>query len=459
MKLKRATITLVSASIVVMAGLVVLPTTASASPTTSLWVNSGATVSATGRHNSCTSPGYTTVQSAIDAAASGATIHVCSAADPYVEQLTITQPVSLVAAGTGVTVALPSADANSPTLDSTTACDAADLASAGHQANEDEISICTAGTVKITGITVQALWPANTCYDNMYGILVAGGADLKMTDSTVNGAGGSPTFDGCQGGVGIEVGMAWSTPVEVGHATLDDVTVDQYQKNGITVDGAGSTATIDDATVTTSPTDQLAQNGIQISNGARGKIVSSTISGDECNISAPTCGSDSQSNAQSTGVLFYGAAPGTSVTHSTISGSDIGVYSYSMAAVAPTTPNATVSNDVLNGDRYEAVALDQGSTVVSKDTITGGDVGIQVLQYAGQAYGVTAVAKNDTISGMSVAAAQISSDDAASGDIGGSFLITNSKISGNPANATVFGSVQDNSPAYAPYAETLTKDS
>jgi hypothetical protein len=452
MKLKRATITLVSASIVVMAGLVVLPNTAFASSPKSLWVNSAATVG--GHENSCTTPGFNSVQAAIAAAPASATIHICPGSGPYVEQLTITQPVSLVSAGTGVTIALPSVDANLTTLDSNTACDAADV-TAGYQADEDEISICTTGQVNITGITVQALWPANTCYDSLYGILVAGGADLNMTDSTVNGAGGSP-FNGCQGGVGIQVGMAWTNPVEVGHATLKTVTVDQYQKNGITVDGAGSTAKITDTTVSTSPTDQLAQNGIQVSNGAGAKITASSISGDECNYAAPVCGSDSQTEAQSTGILFYGAAAGTSVTHSSISGSDIGVYSLDMAATAPATPNATVSNDTLNGDRFEAVVLDQGTTVVSDNTISGGNVGIQVLQYAGQAYGVKGIATDDKISGMTVAAVQVSSDDAANGDIAGSISISKSKISGNPGSLA--GSISDNSPSYARYIETIKHD-
>ena len=143
------------------------------------------------------------------------------------------------------------------------------------------------------------------------------------------------------------------------------------------------------------------------------------------------------------------------MTHSSISDSDIGVYSYDMAATAPTTPNATVSNDTLTGDRYEAVALDQGSTVVDNDTISGGNVGIQVLQYDGQAYGITGVVRNDTVSGMAVAACQIHSDDTA-GDVSGSLSIIKSKISGNPGSIT--GSVDDESPSFARYLVTLKQD-
>ena len=77
---------------------------------------------------------------------------------------------------------------------------------------------------------------------------MAGGATLRAKQVTLLGAGASP-INGCQGGVGIQVGMAWTTPVEVGHATLNDDAVSEYQKNGITVDGAGSSAKIVRATV------------------------------------------------------------------------------------------------------------------------------------------------------------------------------------------------------------------
>ena len=61
-----------------------------------------APVSAPG--NSCTHPGYSTIQSAINAVAPGTVIHIC--AGTYTEQLTITKSLSLTASGS-VTVKLP----------------------------------------------------------------------------------------------------------------------------------------------------------------------------------------------------------------------------------------------------------------------------------------------------------------------------------------------------------------
>jgi hypothetical protein len=82
-------------------------------------------------------------------------------------------------------------------------------------------------------------------------------------------------------------------------------------------------------------------------------------------------------------------------------------------------------------------------------------VGIQVVQYDGQSYGVTATARRDTITGMSVAAAQVLSDQSATGDLPGSLSIIDSHISNNPDPSSVLGSIQDNSDNYL---TTLRRD-
>ncbi|MGO9490257.1 MAG: hypothetical protein ACLQBB_14690 [Solirubrobacteraceae bacterium] len=248
-----------------------------------LWVASGA--ANTGSGSSCSEPGYGNIQAAIHTAAKGDTIEVCPGT--YSEQLTITRPLTVVPAnGAGtVTVALPASPA-----ESATSCDAAGAAEGGGTP-EDEISICTTGKVAISDITVEAKWPAGTCDDNIYGILVGGGATLNASGVDIDAAGADP-INGCQGGVGIEVGMAWTHPAEVGHATLRDDQISGYQKNGITVDGAGSSAKITHALVVGASgeildgivlgreaTKEIAQNGIQISNGALGQIKASTIVG------------------------------------------------------------------------------------------------------------------------------------------------------------------------------------
>lgn len=425
---------------IVAAGVTVAPMAATAKDSTfPVYVASGPL----GSGRSCSSPNFNTVQSALNAVPAGSTIHVCSGT--YVQQLTITQPVTIIGVG-GPVIQLPASPVNTRT-----ACDTAP-GTGSYQPDQDGVSICTSGTVSISGVTFSDLWPSGTCNDSLYGLLVAGGATLDLTNSTEDGAGASP-INGCQGGVGIQVGMAWTTPVEVGHAVLDDVTVDSYQKNGITIDGTGSSATVDDATVTgAGQTDQTAQNGIQVSNGATATIDDSVISQNECDVAS--CGPDSMVDYQAAGVLLYGAGT-TTVEGCTINDNDMGVYSYAGGSTAPSTPNTVVKSSSFNDDRYESALLDQGDASLSKDTFDGGTVAVQMLQYAGQSFGAVATVTKAHVYNMSYAAVQVYSDQSAS-DVAGSITVSKSRISNNPLGATVAGSVQNNSSAFT---VTLTGDS
>ena len=143
-----------------------------------------------------------------------------------------------------------------------------------------------------------------------------------------------------------------------------------------------------------------------------GTIYESTISGNECDVAV--CGPDILNNTQAIGVLFFGAAPGSSVTGSSISGNDVGVYD--AGQTAPVAPAVSVLADTLVANRYAGVLLDQGWTTVSGDSIIGGNVGIGVLQYNGQAFAANGTAFLDVIRNASIAAVQVESDQAATGD-------------------------------------------
>ena len=76
--------------------------------------------------------------------------------------------------------------------------------------------------VTISGFTIQGGWPSDVCDDSLYGVTVLGGANLIMSNSTVEDVGGDPQTDGCQGGVGIQVGFATSgTTADTGHGHAD----------------------------------------------------------------------------------------------------------------------------------------------------------------------------------------------------------------------------------------------
>jgi hypothetical protein len=346
-----------------------------------------------GSNTGCASPGYSTITDAINAASTGDIIKVC--AGTYDEQLVITTGVTLESSG-AVTVVAPSAPA------SPTSCDG----DGGSQPNQDIVDICGAINVTITGFTFQGSWDPGVCYDSIYGVAVLGGASLTMSKSTVEDVGGNPQTDGCQGGVGIEVGLALTgTTSDPGTAKLTNDTVLNYQKNGITVDGGGSSASISGTTVTgTGPTTAIAQNGIQVSDGATAKITGGAVSGDECNDSAGGCGSNGFTQVQSAGVLLFDAGK-TTVTGTTVSASDIGVYSvqdYAWTYYTPPSPFSAVL-DTFTGlglnNRYENAYLDEGKATLTSSTLSGGEVGVEVPQGSYQTTPDVATVTGDTIAG------------------------------------------------------------
>jgi hypothetical protein len=387
-----------------------------ASPTGPLWVSSTAPTVAVGK--SCTKPGFNTISGALAAAGPGAVINVCGGT--YDEQLVITQGVKLIARG-AVNVVGPATPA------STTSCDA----DGGTQPNEDVVDICTTGNVAISGFTIEGTWPAEVCNDSLYGVAVLGGGDLTMSNSTVEGAGGDPQTDGCQGGVGIQVGEATSsTTADTGTATLTNDIVNTYQKNGITIDGAGSSAVLKTDTVTgTGETTAIAQNGIQVSDGASATISGALVTGNECDNA--TCGSGPL-DTQATGILLFDAGA-TKVMNSTVNGNDDGIYNvedyawtYYTPPVSFTPINETFSKMNMN-NRYENAAFDAGQSTLTGSTLTGGETGLAVLQYSAQPIAAMATATTDTITGATTAAVWVATDGAA-GDLPVKLSVTTSRF-------------------------------
>jgi hypothetical protein len=389
-------------------------------PAHSLWVSgAGAT---TGGGTSCAAPGYNTIQAALNAAASGQQIVVC--AGTYTEQLQITKSVEISGIGT-VVLKLPATPANA-----TTTCDtqiAAGNPGSPPEKDQDAISICGGIDVSLTGITVDAAWASGTCYDAMYGIVVAGGATLRFDKSQITAAGAVP-LNGCQGGVGILAGDAQGSPAQVGHLVVTNSTVSGYQKNGIVVDGTGSTGTIYNSIVTgAGPTPLIAQNGIVVGNGAGATITASDVSGDECD-DPSACGPDPLTQDQAAGIIIYTTDAPVSVTGCTLSDNDMGIYyEADPSGPAPVSPTAVLDDDRFDQNRYEAVELDQGAALIEDSQMSGGDVGLQALQYAGQQFGIDSVATADTIQGITVAPVQVLSDQAA-GDKPGVLVVAGSQF-------------------------------
>jgi hypothetical protein len=379
------------------------PRGGNATTVTTRWVSNTAPLG-TAPGTSCANPGYATIIDAINAASSGDVIKVC--AGTYDEQLVIDQAgVSLQAKGP-VTVVGPAAPA------SPTTCDG----DGGGQPNQDVVDICGPFKVTITGFTFQGSWGPGVCYDSIYGVAALGGANLTMSNSTVENIGGDPKTDGCQGGVGIEAGLATSgTTADPGTATLNNDVVTGYQKNGITVDGKGSSAVINNATVTgAGETTAIAQNGIQVSDFATAKINGGSVSGNECDV-ASACGPNGFTQTQSCGILLFDAGQVT-VSGAEASANDIGIDNiedYTWAFYTPLSPFAA-TNESMTGlrlnNRYENAFLDEGKSTLTNSTLSGGEVGIETDQGSYQTTPAVSAASSDTITGASEDAVLIDSD-------------------------------------------------
>jgi hypothetical protein len=386
---------------------------ASAAGASTVYVSNSAPVVIGGK--SCAQPEFNKVQEAI-AAAAGGTVNVC--AGTYTEQLSITSSVKLTAvSGVGTaTLQMPASPAQSMS-----SCDTKEAL-----VQSDEVSICTSGTVTMSGLNIEALVPLETCAGGLNAIFVAGGGTLKATNISVNGASTTlNAYKGCQHGIAILVGSA--SRKEVGHATLKGITVKGYEKNGPTSVGTGSTMAISSSAITgEGETPYIAQNGIEIAFGGGGKVKTTSVKGNECNVGS--CGATAE---QASGVLFLEAAKGSSVSGSTIQENDLGVYYASGEATVPASPEVTISKDVLTSNRYEGVDLEEGKASMSTDTINGsGRVGIDLFQYEGQTSASESSATKIKISGQAEAAIKVESDKKA-GDIAGKFVITKSTESGN----------------------------
>jgi hypothetical protein len=366
---------------------------ASASTRPELWV--ATTGTATAADSNCATARYSTVQSAVTAAENGETAHPLAVPTielcpgTYQEQVTITKSLVITHAPRSgpVLIELPAI----PAL-STTNCQAKATSA---QVPQSVLEICAAAaggantngvSVSISGVTVQGDWPADVCNDNLYGILVEGGAALNLARSTVKDIGADPLTQagGCQGGVGVEAGYSYTH--QVGHATLTRDTIKGYQKNGVVADGSGSTGVVVGTTVTgAGATPYIAQNGIQISTGATGAVFQSTVSGNNYT---------GTGEASSAGILVYGGGASCSggdpesglvrraaFLGNTLINNDIGVALFNLNSKcnksAPTpTRDLACDNTISNSHGYPGGAPSADANISGLVT-TSGSVGDQ----------------------------------------------------------------------------------
>ncbi|HEV8606849.1 MAG TPA: right-handed parallel beta-helix repeat-containing protein [Tepidisphaeraceae bacterium] len=127
-----------------------------------------------------------------------------------------------------------------------------------------------------------------------------------------------------------------------------------YQKNGMAFNGEGLTATVTGNTVSgAGPTGLLGQNGIQVGFGAKGIISNNIVSGN--NFTGTSAGA--------AGILLFEAAAGSIVTGNTVSGNDIGIY------VIDTAGNTDISNNEATGSDYDGIWVEGGDATITQNNV------------------------------------------------------------------------------------------
>ncbi len=168
----------------------------------------------------------------------------------------------------------------------------------------------------VTGATVE-----NATY---FGVANNGG-NVSVTDSTVTQIGDVP-FSGDQHGVGI-----YFAPDNPSTGVIMDNMVSQYQKGGIVVNGAGSSATISGNNVIgLGAVAFIAQNGIEVGLGAMATITDNYVYGNAYS---------GTNDASSAGILIWGGpgyggayTTGITVFKNVLANNDIGVALFNVAS-------------------------------------------------------------------------------------------------------------------------------
>jgi hypothetical protein len=233
--------------------------------------------------------------------------------------------------------------------------------------------------VGLNNLTVSGPGNATSCADGLnYGVAVSGNATLNADSDTVTDIRDSDAaLSGCQVGIGMLVGRG----TNVGTATITNTDVKRYQKGGIVIDGSTgsseSKGTVSNSTINgNGPVTAIAQNGVQVSNGAYGRIGLNSILGNECDVSN-VCGPGATQTA-SAGILLFAPDPTSVIAYNNISGNDMGLYTYQHASQ---TGTVTASLNYFLSNRWYGAFLDQGNTTLINNIIQSSNVGIEAYSF------------------------------------------------------------------------------
>lgn len=323
-------------------------------------------------------PVYNTIQSAVTSLTAGSTIFICPGT--YAEQVTIGKSLNLTGVSSVGTSGATASGYNNPVVASPATgviVNASDLYDgSGIAAQIAVVSPVPTSPINVS-ITNLAVDGSNNgisgCAPDLVGIY------YQNANGTVNHVATRfqelpPDLFGCQVGLAIYVQSGYATN-GTSTVTIENNSVHDYQKNGITADGTGMNATITaNYVVGVGATSLIAQNGIQVSDSANGKVTNNTVT-DDVYINPPDCSSNNNCYS-ATGILLYdsGGTSGTKlmVTGNTVSNAQGGVVAYGYMGNADY--NTVTGNKITTSPAAGPYQLDGIDLCSNNNTATGNTV-------------------------------------------------------------------------------------
>ena len=278
---------------------------------------------------------FPTIQAAVNAANPGDTVKVCPGL--YQEQVTI------------------GAGKNNVKLQSVKHWQAAIRYPAGILADPKAVVRVTQATgVEIKDFTIEGPWQdtSGCSEERHYGIRVDSGGSAKIEANHITQIQDAiSALRGCQDGVAIQVGR--SSEGTTGRAEIVNNVFDKYQKNGPTIDGAGSFGKIAGNTMDGGGDHNIiAKNGVQISRGASAKVEKNRIFNHYYSGAGPPPASDGDDSNDATGVLVFQVDGGVTVHENTLTFNDIGFVIFDATSVL-------IDHNVANSNVFDGLRADE----------------------------------------------------------------------------------------------------
>jgi Right handed beta helix region len=299
---------------------------------------------------------FSTIQGAVNASPSGATIDICPGT--YPEQVSITKNLTLTGVSSGTSdaaVVVPPSGG---------------LVTNGNDIFGNPVAaqvFVQGATATISHLTVDGNGNGlSGCATDIMGIYFQNSPGKIIDNAVRNQILGSADL-GCQVGLAINVESNSGTPA----VTISSNSVRNYQKNGITASGPGTSGgpvvTITSNTVIgIGATTAIAQNGIQIGFGATGEANSNHVI-DDIYINPPNCGSACYG---SSGILIY-ASSGVIASSNTVESTQLGIVPATDPTYGPADGTTVNGNHIGGTQNFDAIDLCSDGNTAEMNVIYG----------------------------------------------------------------------------------------